>query len=102
MKTQHLESSPPQSKLPLHLPTVIRRLRKAVEPFPKAAMFQLAAERFDSVFEHLVACTIPIRTFAEVPPPPPRALSQVPRPPQPPADLSTPQTAPLTHPATFH
>ena len=44
----------------------IAQLRKAVEPFPKAAMFQLAEEGFDSLFEQLIACIISIRTYDEV------------------------------------
>jgi endonuclease-3 len=41
-------------------------LRKAVEPFPKAAMVQLAEEGFDSLFEQLISCIISIRTYDEV------------------------------------
>jgi endonuclease-3 len=41
-------------------------LHKAVEPFPKAAMFQLAEEGFDSLYEQLVSCIISIRTYDEV------------------------------------
>nr|WP_242042926.1 endonuclease III [Leptolyngbya sp. FACHB-60] len=41
-------------------------MREAVAPFPKAAMFQLAEEGFDTVYEQLVACIISIRTYDEV------------------------------------
>nr|WP_242020188.1 endonuclease III [Nodosilinea sp. FACHB-131] len=41
-------------------------LREAVAPFPKAAMFQLAEEGFDTLYEQLVACIISIRTYDEV------------------------------------
>ncbi|MEM1311763.1 MAG: endonuclease III [Cyanobacteria bacterium P01_H01_bin.153] len=41
-------------------------LRKAVEPFPKAAMFQLADEGFNSLYEQLISCIISIRTYDEV------------------------------------
>jgi endonuclease-3 len=44
----------------------LRRIRKAVAPFPKAALFELAADGFDSPFELLVACIISIRTRDEV------------------------------------
>ncbi|MBD1918022.1 MULTISPECIES: endonuclease III [Cyanophyceae] len=44
----------------------IALLREAVAPFPKAAMFQLAEEGFDTVYEQLVACIISIRTYDEV------------------------------------
>jgi endonuclease-3 len=38
----------------------------AVKPWPKAAMFELAEEGFNSPFEQLVACMISIRTYDEV------------------------------------
>ncbi|WP_035990640.1 endonuclease III domain-containing protein [Leptolyngbya sp. KIOST-1] len=44
----------------------IALLREAVAPFPKAAMFQLAEEGFDSLYEQLIACIISIRTYDEV------------------------------------
>lgn len=44
----------------------IERIRITVAPLPKAAMFELAEEGFDSPFEQLVACIISIRTFDEV------------------------------------
>ena len=43
-----------------------RLLREAVKPFSKAAMFQLADEGFNSLYEQLVACIISIRTYDEV------------------------------------
>ena len=44
----------------------INRIRDAVNPFPKAALFELAEEGFDSPFELLIACIISIRTYDEV------------------------------------
>jgi endonuclease-3 len=41
------------------------RIREAVRPFPKAAMFELADDGFTSPFEMLVACIISIRTRDE-------------------------------------
>jgi endonuclease-3 len=41
-------------------------IRTAVKPLPKAALFELAADGFDSTFEQLVACIISIRTRDEV------------------------------------
>ena len=52
-------------KLPHHIPTMFRRIRKAVEPFAPAAMFELADEGFSAPFEQLVACIISIRTRDE-------------------------------------
>jgi len=54
------------SKLPFDIDEVVRRIRKAVEPLPKAALFQLAEEGFNTPFEQLVACIISIRTKDEV------------------------------------
>jgi endonuclease III len=54
------------AKRPFDIDEVIRRVRVAVRPFPKAAMFKLADEGFSSPFEQLVACIISIRTRDEV------------------------------------
>ena len=53
-------------KRPFDIDQVIRRIRVAVRPFPKAAMFELADDGFSSPFEQLVACIISIRTRDEV------------------------------------
>jgi endonuclease-3 len=53
-------------KRPFDLDLVLRRVREAVRPFPKAAMFALAEEGFGSLFEQLVACILSIRTRDEV------------------------------------
>jgi endonuclease-3 len=44
----------------------IERIRKATEQYPKAALFELAEDGFDSPFQQLVACIISIRTYDEV------------------------------------
>jgi endonuclease-3 len=54
------------AKLPFDIHAVIRRIRKAVEPFPKAAMFELADRGWRTPFQQLVACIISIRTTDEV------------------------------------
>lgn len=53
-------------KRPFDIDLAVQRIRQAVRPFPKAAMFALAEEGFDSPFELLVACLISIRTRDEV------------------------------------
>jgi endonuclease-3 len=53
-------------KQPFDIDMAIQRIRPAVRPFPKAAMFELAEEGFDSPFEMLIACIISIRTYDEV------------------------------------
>jgi endonuclease-3 len=54
-----------------------QRIGKAIAPFPKAAMFQLAEEGFSSVFEQLAACMISIRTRDEATVPIARRLFSV-------------------------
>ncbi|HEY9880515.1 MAG TPA: endonuclease III [Leptolyngbyaceae cyanobacterium] len=51
---------------PFNIDLAVERVREAVRPYPKAAMFQLAEEGFDSLFEQLIACIISIRTYDEV------------------------------------
>ncbi len=52
-------------KRPFDVDLAVQRIRQAVQPFPKAAMFALADEGFGSPFEMLVACIISIRTRDE-------------------------------------
>jgi len=72
-KKSQSRAKPPR-KQPFDVDEALRRLRKATAPFPKAALFELAAEGHDSVFEILVACIISIRTYDEVTLPVSRAL----------------------------
>ena len=53
-------------KQPFEIEEVLRRIRLAVRPFAKAALFELAEDGFNSPFEQLVACMISIRTRDEV------------------------------------
>ncbi|HEU4699405.1 MAG TPA: hypothetical protein VFS40_09500 [Gemmatimonadales bacterium] len=61
-------------KRPFDFATAFRRIRKAVAPFPKAALFELRDLGHGSAFEQLVACIISIRTRDEVMLPTARAL----------------------------
>ena len=54
------------SKIPFDIDVVMARVEEAVRPYPKAALFELAEEGFNSPFEQLVACIISIRTRDEV------------------------------------
>lgn len=54
------------AKRPFDVEQALRLLREATAPFPKAALFELAAEGHRSVFELLVACVVSIRTTDEV------------------------------------
>lgn len=44
---------------------VMARIERAVEPYPRAALFELAERGYRSPFEQLVACMISIRTRDE-------------------------------------
>src|SRR2546430_10244189 len=59
-------ATPRPAKRPFDIEEAIPLLREAVAPYPKAALFELAAEGHTSVFEILVACIISIRTLDEV------------------------------------
>src|SRR3954471_18581722 len=89
-------------KRPFDVPKVFPRLRRAVKDYTPAAMFQLADEGFNSVFEILVACIISIRTFEEVTLPTARKLFSVARTPAQMARLSVPRIDELIHACTFH
>jgi endonuclease III len=53
-------------KKPFDINVSMQKIGSAVQPFPKAAMFELAEAGFKSPFEQLVACMISIRTYDEV------------------------------------
>jgi endonuclease-3 len=53
-------------KRPIDIPLALQQIATAVEPFAKAALFELAEDGYDSPFEQLVACIISIRTRDEV------------------------------------
>jgi endonuclease-3 len=52
-------------KRPFDIDVVMDRVREAVRPYPKAAMFELRDDGFDTPFEQLVACILSIRTRDE-------------------------------------
>lgn len=56
----------PHDKLPFDITDVVRRIRKAVRPFPRAAMFDLWDRGYRTPFQQLAACIISIRTTDEV------------------------------------
>ncbi|MCX2727141.1 endonuclease III [Thermomicrobium sp. 4228-Ro] len=79
----------------------IRRLREVVRSLPPAALFQLAAEGFRTLFEVLVACIVSVRTRDEVTVPVARRLFARARTPEALAQLTEPELAALLRPATF-
>ena len=60
-----MPSSSPAPKRPFDIGLALGRIREAVRPFPKAALFELAEEGYASPFEQLVACIISIRARDE-------------------------------------
>lgn len=91
-----------QQKISFDIDKAFSRLEKAVEPFAKAALFELAAKGHDSVFEQLVACLISIRTYDEVTLPTARRLLQKARTPEQMAALSVDAIDELIKDCTFH
>lgn len=78
------------------------RIKQAVQPWPKAALFQLADEGYTSVFEQLLACIISIRTYDEVTLPVSRTLFARARTPSSVSQLSWEELDALISPSTFH
>jgi endonuclease III len=102
MTTARSALQPEIGKRRFELRTVVRRLREAVRPLPKAALFQLAQEGHHSVFEQLVACIISIRTFDETTLPAARRLFAVARTPAAMAQLSVAEIDRHIGTCTFH
>ena len=87
---------------PFDVELAFERLREAVRPLPKAAMFQLAEEGFDSLFEQVVACIISIRTYEEVTLPTARRLFATARTPEQVARVDPGEIDRLIGACTFH
>jgi endonuclease-3 len=96
------DSNPASKKVPLDIDVAVRRIRDAVAPYPKAALFELAADGFDSPFEQLVACILSIRTRDEVTLPTARRLFEQARTPAEMARLTAEQIDKLIRTCTFH
>jgi endonuclease-3 len=89
-------------KLPLDVPLMLARIEKAVEPFPKAALFELAQDGFRASFEQLVACILSIRTRDETMLPMARTLFARARTPAEIAALGEAELDRIIHASTFH
>jgi len=89
-------------KKPFDIGLAVRRIRKAVEPWPKAALFELAENGFTTTFEQLVACMISIRTYDEVTLPVSRKLFERARTPDEMVKLPYEELDALINPSTFH
>ena len=89
-------------KKPFEIGLAMRRIQTAVRPWPKAAMFELAEEGFNSTFEQLVACIISIRTYDEVTLPVSRKLFERARTPADVSKLTYEELDGLINLSTFH
>ena len=89
-------------KKPFDIGLAVRRIRKAVKPWPKAALFELAENGFKTTFEQLVACIISIRTYDEVTLPVSRRLFERARTPAEISKLNYEELDALINPSTFH
>src|SRR5512141_2420470 len=89
-------------KKPFDIGLAIRHIRVAVKPWPKAALFELAEDGFNSTFEQLVACMISIRTYDEVTIPLSRRLFERARTPKEVSRLSAEEIDALIGQSTFH
>ena len=91
-----------EKKKPFDIGLAVGRIRKAVKPWPKAALFELAENGFTTTFEQLVACIISIRTYDEVTLPVSRKVFERARTPAEMLELSYEQLDALISPSTFH
>src|SRR5512145_1054365 len=92
----------PMEKKPFDIGLAVRRIRKAVKPWPKAALFELAENGFTSTFDQLVACSISIRTYDELTLPVSRKLFERAHTPDEMVKLTYEELHALVRPSTFH
>jgi endonuclease-3 len=92
----------PAGKEPFDIDVALRRVARAVEGVPKAALFELAERGFSSPFEQLVACIISIRTLDEVMLPTARRLLEAARTPAEMARLTPEEIDERIKACTFH
>jgi len=92
----------PEGKKPFDIDVAMERIAKAVEPYPKAAMFELAERGYDTPFQQLVACVISIRTRDEESLPISIRLFEAARTAEEIVVLTPDQIDALIRPATFH
>ena len=95
-----MSSEPPDERFDVD--AVMRRIRQAVRPYPKPALFALADQGFKSPFEQLVACIITIRTRDEVSEPTARELFRHARTPAEMSRLTPEEIDERIRPSTYH
>lgn len=90
------------AKKPFDINRAVKLIEKAIAPYKKAAMFELAEDGFNSTFEQLVACMISIRTYDEMTIPMSRRLFERARTPKEMSRLSADEIDSLIGQSTFH
>jgi endonuclease-3 len=80
----------------------IRKIRKAIKPYPKAMLFRLFDEGHTTVFEQLLACILSIRTLDESSGPAARGLFALGRTPAALSKRSVAEIDRAIRPTTFH
>jgi endonuclease-3 len=90
------------AKKPFDINRAVKLIEKAISPYKKAAMFELAEDGFNSAFEQLVACMISIRTYDEMTIPMSRRLFERARTPKEISKLSPDEIDNLIGQSTFH
>jgi endonuclease-3 len=90
------------AKKPFDINRATKRIEKAITPYKKAAMFELAEDGFKSTFELLIACMISIRTYDEATIPMSRRLFEQARTPREIVKLSVAEIDKLIGQSTFH
>ncbi|HEY0457107.1 MAG TPA: endonuclease III [Verrucomicrobiae bacterium] len=89
-------------KRDFNVDVVLAKIRTAIKPFRKAALFELFDSGCKSLFEQLVACIISIRTMDEVTVPTAKKLFEVARVPEAIAKMRETQIDRLIHSCAFH
>jgi len=89
-------------KKPFDINRATKKIEKAIAPYKKAALFELAEDGFNSAFEQLIACMISIRTYDEVTIVMARRLFEQARTPQEVVKLSVQEIDKLIGQSTFH
>lgn len=89
-------------KKPFDIHRATRKIEKAIAPYKKAALFELAEDGFGSTFEQLIACMISIRTYDEVTIVMARRLFEVAHTPKEVVKLSVAEIDKLIGQSTFH
>ena len=96
--TTDLRRHPPGFDIDRALPLI----RDAVLPYPKAAMFELRDDGYDTVFEQVIACVLSVRTFDDVSIEAARRLFAIARSPEDLAAMPTEEIDVLIEDVTFH